>query len=281
MNASWKSWALRVCSHIRFKPDRGPVEEELLAHLEDRAEALCQSGMGRERAEKQALVSMGDADEVGRRLAVVHKPLLGYLWLWSRRVLILCIVVAVWAAFGFSERNDFDLYVATDEIRYWLDESGGYSEYYADVEDMTHTELSPDCVDESDGYTFTIPAAAVHRAAPSRDEEGNILNEYTHLTLTVRAVTRFPSLEGCVSFRDFYAVDDLGNVYISYNQAARATWNGQKVLMGDRGPIDPWTSLYQARLTSLDPDAKWVELRYDREGRDIRLRIDLTGGKGV
>lgn len=282
MNVSWKSWVFRACSHIRFKPDRGPAEEELLAHLEDRAEAILkEDGMTVSEAEQQALAAMGDADEVGRQLAAVHRPWLGYLWLWSRRALVVCVAVVIWAAFGFSERNDFGLYVATDELRYWQDESGGYSDYYDHVEDMTHTELAPDCVDESDGYTFTVPAAAVHRAAPSRDEEGKILTEYTHLTLTVCATMRFPSLEGCVSFRDFYAVDDLGNVYISYNQAARATWNGQKVLLGDHGPIDPWTCLYQAKLTSMDPDAKWVELRYDREGRDIRLRIDLTGGKSA
>ena len=39
-NISWKSWAFQACAHIRFKPDRAAVEEELLAHLEDKAEAI-------------------------------------------------------------------------------------------------------------------------------------------------------------------------------------------------------------------------------------------------
>ena len=282
MNISWKSWVFRACVHIRFKPDRAVVQEELLAHLEDKAETILrEKDVPVSEAEKQALASMGDADEVGRQLAAVHKPLLGYLWLWSRRALVVCIAMVIWAAFGFPERNDFGLYVASDEIRYWQDEFGGYSNYYDYVEDMTHTELAPDCVDESDGYTFTVPAAAVHRADPSYDEDGHILNEYTHLTLTIQATSRFLSLEGCIPFDDFYAVDDLGNVYISYEQAGRASWNGQKMLGGDRGPIDPWTCRYQAKLTSLDPEASWVEIRYDREGRDIRLRIDLTGGEGT
>lgn len=274
MNISWKRWALRACAHIRFKPDRGPVEEELLAHLEDRAEALCQSGMGLERAEKQALASMGDADEVGRQLAAVHRPLLGWLWMVSRWALILCVAVTLWLALGVTARYRFS---GEENVRYWQERS-----WYTDrASSETWTELAPDCVDESDGYTFTVPAAAVHRADPSYDEDGHILNEYTHLTLTIQATSRFLSLEGCIPFHDFYAVDDLGNVYISYEQAGRASWNGQKMLGGDRGPIDPWTCIYQAKLTSLDPEASWVEIRYDREGRDIRLRIDLTGGEGT
>ncbi len=32
-NVSWRSWAFRACSYIRFKPDRAAAEEELLGHL--------------------------------------------------------------------------------------------------------------------------------------------------------------------------------------------------------------------------------------------------------
>ena len=39
-NISWKSWAFKACVHIRFQPDREAVQEELLAHLEDKAEAI-------------------------------------------------------------------------------------------------------------------------------------------------------------------------------------------------------------------------------------------------
>lgn len=83
-NISWKSWAFQACAHIRFKPDRAAVEEELLAHLEDKAEAILrEKELTVYEAERQALASMGDADEVGRQLAAVYRPWLGYLWLWS------------------------------------------------------------------------------------------------------------------------------------------------------------------------------------------------------
>ena len=99
MNVNWESWAHRAARHIRFKPDRAPAEEELLAHMEDRAEALIGGGMPVRDAEQAALAAMGDADEVGAALAAVHKPWLGYLWLWSRRVLIVCVLAALIAAF--------------------------------------------------------------------------------------------------------------------------------------------------------------------------------------
>ena len=120
-NISWKSWAFQACAHIRFKPDRAAVEEELLAHLEDKAEAILrEKELTVYEAERQALASMGDADEVGRQLAAVYRPWLGYLWLWSRRVLIVCIVAVIWAAWGFSERTGF----GESDLRWWLDFPG-------------------------------------------------------------------------------------------------------------------------------------------------------------
>ena len=122
-NISWKSWAFQACAHIRFKPDRAAVEEELLAHLEDKAEAILrEKELTVYEAERQALASMGDADEVGRQLAAVYRPWLGYLWLWSRRVLIVCVVAAVWLSLGFSQRVGF----GESDLRWWhLADIGG------------------------------------------------------------------------------------------------------------------------------------------------------------
>lgn len=77
-NISWKSWAFQACAHIRFKPDRAAVEEELLAHLEDKAEAILrEKELTVYEAERQALASMGDADEVGRAAGGGVSPLAG------------------------------------------------------------------------------------------------------------------------------------------------------------------------------------------------------------
>ena len=279
-NISWKSWLFRACVDIRFKPDRGAVEKELLAHLEDKAEAIRQQAdLPVYVVEKQALAAMGDPDEVGRQLAAVHKPWLGYLWLWSRRVLILCIVVMIWAAFGFSGQ----VFRSTAGDHWWQDISG----YSGDQANYTITEFSPDCTGQSDGYTFTVPAAAVihNEAFLAREEvEGETyeyaVEENTALYLTMRATHLTPSTESCAAFRSFYAVDDLGNHYWSMNDPdVIYTWQMERSLRGNYFRNGLWTSDYKAWIVSIDPAAEWIELRYDRDGRDVRLRIDLTGGE--
>ena len=169
------------------------------------------------------------------------------------------------------------------DLRWWLDFPGydGYREHY------TITELSPECRDESDGYTFTVPAAAVqsNKAFVSREEyEGEVyeyaVEENTALHLTVRATSLLPSTEGCAAFRDFYAVDDLGNYYWSSDDPEVIyTWQTQRSLRGNFHATGLWTSEYEASISEVDRSASWIELRYDRDGRDVRLRIDLTGGE--
>lgn len=280
-NASWNYWVEKAGSYVKFKPDREAVEEELLAHLEDKAETLFHGDMLLYDAQKQALEAMGDADEVGRQLAAVHKAWLGYLWIWSRRVLIICVIAAVWLAFGFSER----VYVSDKAERFWQE----YPGYDINREYHQYTELSPDCTDQSDGYTFTVPAALVwhNEAYQVRTEyEGetyvDTVEENTALYLTVRATRPLPMTESCTAFSSFYAVDDLGNLYYSMNDAdAVYIWQLERSLRGNYGLSGLWSSDYQAWITSIDPDARWIELRYDRDGRDVRLRIDLTGGEGT
>lgn len=272
-NNRWRDWAARACSHIRFRPDRAAVEKELLAHLEDEATALLESGLTGEQAQKKALDSMGDADEVGRQLAAVHRAWLGYLWIWSRRVLILCMVVAVWAALGFSNRVMF----SGRNLRWWQD----YPTYHSedDGEYQTYTELTPDCRDESDGYTFTVPAAMLAHNEPyvmSNDWGGYLVEENTTLYLTVRAETWLPTMAGCTAFRDFYAVDDRGNYYCSWFDPGA---DSDRCLTGNYTTTGLWTSVYEGWVFCVDPEASWIELRYDRDGRDVRLRIDLTGGE--
>ena len=283
MNRDWLTWTAQACRPIRFKRDRRAAERELLAHLEDEALALMESGLTREQAQKKALSSMGDAEEVGRQLAAVHSAWLGYLWIWSRRVLILCMVVAIFLAFGFRDR--VSIYFGGYYPRWWQDSptynsiGGDYEEYY------TYTDLTPDCRDESDGYTFTVPAAMLAHNEPyvmSNDWGGYQMEENTGLYLTVRAFTWLPSTEGCTAFRNFYAVDDQGNYYWSwFDPGAIDSRQRDQSLSGNYSTTGLWTSVYEAWISSIDPEADWIELRYDRDGRDVRLRIDLTGGEAT
>jgi hypothetical protein len=73
---------------------------------------------------------------------------------------------------------------------------------------------------------------------------------------------------------DFWAVDSLGNYYYPYSAVA---FDLPRVI---RGGSSATAGIYNATmaLTLFDADAQWVEIRYDRDGRDLVFRIDLTGG---
>ena len=85
-------WLNTAVAGIRFKPDREAVETELREHIEDKTLDLMRifPGMTEEEARDRALSGMGDPAEIGRELAKVHKPWLGYLWRASQGLLAAC-----------------------------------------------------------------------------------------------------------------------------------------------------------------------------------------------
>ena len=88
-------WLDTAVAGIRFGPDRAAVRAELEAHLEDKAADLRRifPDMLPEDAEARALEDMGDPAEIGKELARIHKPWLGYLWRASKWIAILLVVL--------------------------------------------------------------------------------------------------------------------------------------------------------------------------------------------
>ena len=83
---SLDQWLDTAVRGIRFGPDRRAVRAELYGHLEDKIADLRRifPDLKREEAEDMALSQMGDPDAIGRELARLHRPWLGYLWRVSR-----------------------------------------------------------------------------------------------------------------------------------------------------------------------------------------------------
>lgn len=73
-------------------------------------------------------------------------------------------------------------------------------------------------------------------------------------------------------------MDDLGNYYCASYEAAPGVPAVQSS-MYHTGPLTYLHDLYLTDYTS--QDAQWIELHYDRAGRDLVLRIDLTGGDAL
>ena len=88
------AWLETAVAGIRFRPDREAVEAELREHIEDKTLDLMRifPDMTEEEARERALSQMGDPVEIGKELAKIHKPWLGYLWRASQVVLGLLVL---------------------------------------------------------------------------------------------------------------------------------------------------------------------------------------------
>ena len=88
-------WLDTAVGGIRFGPDRRAVRAELAAHLEDKAADFRRifPDMTAGEAEERAVGEMGDAAEIGKELARLHKPWLGYLWRASKWIAVTLVVL--------------------------------------------------------------------------------------------------------------------------------------------------------------------------------------------
>ena len=83
-----------VVKQVHFYYDRPQIEQELTDHLQDSIADLMEEGLCLQEAEKQAVLQMGNPEEIGKQLNREHHPVLGYLWLASTVIAILMIAPA-------------------------------------------------------------------------------------------------------------------------------------------------------------------------------------------
>lgn len=63
-----------VGAHVRWKRVRPALTQELRTHLEEQAEAYRAEGLPAAEAEAEAVLQMGDAEQIGLALDAVHRP---------------------------------------------------------------------------------------------------------------------------------------------------------------------------------------------------------------
>ena len=120
-----KKWLETAVKSIRFRPDREAVERELREHIEDKTADLMRifPDMTQEEAEERAISGMGDPEEIGKELAKIHKPWLGWLWVASRWAVGLMALLVVWLGLTGRLSGDASLWTVWDMDR--LPKQGG------------------------------------------------------------------------------------------------------------------------------------------------------------
>ena len=63
-----KEFLNTVCEQIKYKPIRNSISEELENHIEESKENYIRDGLEEKEAEEKAIVQMGNAEEIGKKL---------------------------------------------------------------------------------------------------------------------------------------------------------------------------------------------------------------------
>ena len=259
-------WCRQVMEQIRFKPDRDKIWDELVAHIEDRTEEMKSRGFIQEEAEARAVTAMGDPTEVGKQLDAVHKPWLGWLWIASKVLVIITLVLSLLLVWPAVERYRDGLRDDAKEqhtVEYWV------RDFFLVSRHMVGKTM------EIDGYRFTVDEASWWR------EEENVR---LAVCVTVRRPVFQPKLDQYNSYNvgieAFYILDDQGNrqvgwddenpdlprEIVSYYDASKAS----RPLTG--------SCIYVYRARNWNPD--WVEFSFDYEGKTYSVRFPGPGGEG-
>ncbi len=248
-------WLHTAVAGIRFRPDREAVAAELREHIEDKTADLMRifPDMTEEEARERALSQMGDPEEIGKELAKIHKPWLGYLWRASQVVLGAVLLLAVIVGANYI--------------------GGGYTGWFKpgeglpmDWEGCSVTELEHwEGRIKMDGYTLTMSRAALYSWEDSRE-----------LGVALRTVSPyFWDREGRF-YEQVSAVDSLGNRYPSYySQYVRRETENWNYLHGISDGHGPFRQDYILWVEELPPEAEWVRLEYNWMGHEFSMTVEL------
>lgn len=252
-------WLDRATEGIRFGPDRKAVRAELDGHLDDKIQDLQRifPDLSAWEATQMALSGMGDPEEIGRELAKLHKPWLGYLWRASQAALGVVLAVGV-CQFGG-----------------WL---------------WTQVTI-PNVEGPQDGWAVEIPfsGGTVQAGQYTIQAEGTLclLEEGDDLgTLEVAWRASSPRFWESPSYNEYWsAEDDQGNVYIS--GAEMRMCNSLRGLVRDKNGHNQHREVYvpswdrsglgwsnDGRVYSVPRDAQWVRLVLDIGEEPITILLE-------
>jgi len=251
-------WCWDAVRKIKFPPDRNKVYVELYDHMLDRYQSMLDRGVSAEDAEKRTLEAMGNADELAIQLAAIHRPFWGYALRFARLIAVAALVLTL----VFGVRYAYQEISALD----W-----DTAEWGRGMDRELYT-LVADVKDSSDGYTFQVTDVALWRKELTEPIHGKYYYDHLFLRLEVTKPVFWAFPQQATDA--MWAVDSAG---VYYDTVMRETTQPDGIqymgLVHRRGD-----KIYDLYFSSVSEDLEWIELHYDRDGRDIVLHVDLTGG---
>ena len=262
-------WCRDAVSQIRYRPDREKVYTELRGHMQDRYESYLAEGMDEKEAEIKTLAAMGDAKELAPQLAAIHKPHWAYAMVITRFLAFILIMAIVISGVSLAVKR-----LEVDGWQDWFDWPDDPWDPYTEGNGTQVAYVTPkDVTDSTDGYYFKVKKAVMWQQEDAPAAENGIC--YGQLYVRLNVTNLLPWMSQLPAVHWMWAVDSAGTYYTSKNEQNPTTqaWI-TPMLDGDR----LWTQSYDVYFQGAPADIQWVELHYDRDGRDILLHIDLSGG---
>ena len=261
---SFHYWCRVATSEIRYKPDRKAVYLELLQHLLDRYDTFIDQGLDHKEATQKTMEAMGSPAKVAAQLGDVHRPFWGYMLRAFRSAFLVLLCMCLIAGWSYCKRVEL-----TTDLRWNFDVFS--SDSYGGETGRTLLHLSqPNSSFSADGSTFVLTDAAVYTTVSNTTGE-----EKTWLDILLRRSSLLPWQEYTQDLMEypltsyFVAKDDQGNVYPLIANGSRQTAVVQSGI---------FSCVYECWIADFPSDAQWVNICYERDGRQYALHIDLTGG---
>ena len=269
-----KQWCEVATCRIRFGPDRKKVADELMGHMEDKRDALIAQGLTEDEATAKAMEAMGDAKEIAPQLGAIHRPFWGYLLRSSKIVVIVLLCLSLCTAGKYAKSlklketptlRDFDIYT---------------TESYGGDTGRTLLHLShPDLSFTSDGSRFVISDAAL-----IKDVRPDGTPFPPTLYIRMRQTSVLPWQEHMKYFTSawvtsgsqFNARDSLGNAYPPFYTPSK---EDAKPVYANTVQSGIFTATHELWIVDFPPEAEWVDICYELDGRAFSLRIYLDGGE--
>ena len=282
-------WRQTVTDCVRFRPDRAAIAKELTDHFQDHVRDLERLGYDRALAEERTMKAMGDPVEVGQAMDRAHKPWLGWLWMASRWLALVCLALGFWTAFwgdGWTSISQDVRTLAKTEtslgaLRPGLSERpAGFfiSEEEWETFQLIGTASAPESVERS-GCTIGVPSGTLWKFELKTGETAY----YISAAVTVENARFWEGWAYGLDLDPMVLTDSAGQDYWTYS----AKWDAgiSKLEETDPGylPIYSW-SVQRTGLTRRTysvgaivwpgEPVDWVELRYPL-GEGFAFHLDF------
>ena len=267
----WKltQWCMYATQKIKYLPDRREVYQELRQHLDDRCQSFLDQGMSKEDAANQTVTVMGDPKELATYLAAVHPPFWGFAcsitkWLCILTSAVLCLIFAAQAW-----RISTDASIAPPE------DKNNRINPYADT--VPEGYLRTLYCEPGTKYTDSGYLVELARVSCLKAKNSTVASRQT-LCFQLEITSLLPWADDPDFCNYLVARDSMGNIY-PFSAAWMHAGDSNRRISGKNYRTSPLTWVYDAKIYNLYPFAQWIELRYERGGREMVFRIDLTGGE--